>query len=76
MKDFDLLQKEYLAINTKKQTLDILNEYALPNSQDLHNMICGYCELRLDDDTNLFETAESIDYFKYEKELCRIKRKL
>ncbi|MBQ7884701.1 MAG: hypothetical protein IJ318_01225 [Clostridia bacterium] len=51
---------------------DVLNNYALPNDEEQHNMICGYAEERLMQDDLLYERAESIDYFNYEKELWRI----
>ena len=69
MSDFDKLNKE---LNHKSLKLkDVLREYALPNSEEIHNMICGYSYSRNIGDTRLFEVAESIDYFKYEKELCK-----
>lgn len=69
MKDFDKLNKE---LNAKSVNLNqVLSSYALPNSEEIHNMICGYSYSRQTADTQLFETAESIDYFRYEKELCK-----
>ena len=71
MKDFDSLKKEY-AQSLKQTNLNkVLTSYALPNSDELHSMICGYAQLKLDADTHLFENAESIDYFNYEKELWK-----
>ena len=73
MKDFDRLNQE---LQTKSIKLkDVLTEYALPNSEEIHNMICGYSYSRLSPDVQLFETAESIDYFKYEKELCKLEKR-
>lgn len=69
MKDFDKLNKE-LSVKSRKLQ-DVLKEYALPNSDEIHNMICGYAYSRDVADTILYETAESIDYFRYEKELCK-----
>lgn len=71
MDDFKKLNKELSNIHLK----NVLTEYALPNSEEIHNMICGYSFSReLCGDVELFETAESIDYFKYEKELCKLKK--
>lgn len=69
MNDFDKLNKELSFKNIKLK--DVLNEYALPNSEEIHNMICGYSYSRDISDIQLFDTAESIDYFRYEKELCK-----
>jgi len=72
MKDFERFSKEfYLA--TKNFTLkSALTSYQLPNSDDLHNMICGYGYMGEFEDTRLFDSAESIDYRKYEKELWNL----
>ncbi|MDY2695730.1 MAG: hypothetical protein SOV27_01030 [Eubacteriales bacterium] len=69
MKDFDKLNKE-LSVKSRKLQ-DVLKEYALPNSDEIHNMICGYSYTRNISDIELYDTAESIDYFRYEKELCK-----
>ena len=68
MYDFEKLNNEF---KTNIKLKDVLTEYALPNSEEIHNMICGYSYTREIGDTQLFETAESIDYFRYEKELCK-----
>lgn len=62
------LYKEIKSLKLK----DVINHYALPNEDELHNMICGYGYNYLQDDTSLFDVAQSLDYFKYEKELWRI----
>ena len=64
-------QELYSATKTLKLK-DVINHYALPNEDELHNMICGYGYNYLQDDTTLFDVAQSLDYFKYEKELWRI----
>lgn len=69
MNDFDKLNKELSFKSVKLK--DVLKEYALPNSEEIHNMICGYSYSRDISDVQLFDTAESIDYFRYEKELCK-----
>lgn len=69
MNDFDKLNKELSFKSIKLK--DVLKEYALPNSEEIHNMICGYSYSREISDIQLFDTAESIDYFRYEKELCK-----
>lgn len=69
MKDFDKLNKQ---LCSKRINLSqVLTSFALPNSEEIHNMICGYSYSRETSDTQLFEVAESIDYFKYERELCK-----
>ena len=73
MRDFDRYSKEFY-ISTKNARLsDVLTHYELPNDEELHSMICGYKNAGKFDDT-LFFDAESIDYFKYEKELWRLER--
>ena len=72
MKDFDKLNRELSAKSLKLK--DVLKEYSLPNSEEIHSMICGYSYERTLSDTLLFDVAESIDYFKYEKELCKLER--
>lgn len=58
---------------TKSLSLsDVIKHYALPNQDELHNMICGYGYNYLAQDTSLFDVAQSIDYFKYEKELWKL----
>lgn len=69
MKDSSKLNRELLSKSLK--LIDVLNVYALPNSEEIHNMICGYSYVQLTHDTRLFDVAESIDYFRYEKELCK-----
>lgn len=69
MNDFDKLNKELSFKSVKLK--DVLKEYALPNSEEIHNMICGYSYSREISDIQLFDTVESIDYFRYEKELCK-----
>ncbi len=72
MNDFKKLNKE---LSENIHLKNVLTEYALPNSEEIHSMICGYSFSReLGDEIALFETAESIDYFKYEKELCKLKK--
>lgn len=71
--DFNEYRKEFY-----KQTHDFfakeeLTHYELPNSHELHNMICGYRECVFED-RQLFDTIESIDYLKYEKELWKLER--
>ena len=68
MYDFEKLNKEF---KTNIKLKDVLKEYALPNSDEIHNMICGYSYTRNISDIELYDTAESIDYFRYEKELCK-----
>lgn len=71
MKDFDRYRKEFY-ISTKGFALkDVLTHYQLPNEEDLHSMICGYGKSGEFGDIELSEIAESIDYFKYEKELWK-----
>ena len=68
--------KQELFNATKTYKLkDVINLYALPNEEELHSMICGYGYNYLENDTNLFDVAQSIDYFKYEKELWRIDKR-
>ena len=74
MRDFDRYSKEFY-ITTKNFCLhDVLKHYQLPKNEDLHSMICGYVELGEYLDTALYDNAESIDYFKYEKELWRLEK--
>ena len=74
MKDFERYSKEFF-LATKRFTLkDVTTSYQLPNSEDLHNMICGREKLGEFEDARLFDTAESIDYFEYEKELWNLEK--
>ncbi len=72
MRDFERLNSELSCKSTLLK--DVLNEYALPNSEEIHTMICGYSYSRNVQDTTLFDVAESIDYFRYEKELCKLEK--
>ena len=72
--DFDRFSKEFF-LKTKNVTLkDILKNYQLPNYEDLHNMICGSALWFDFDDKSLYDRAESIDYFDYEKELWNLEK--
>ena len=72
MIDYEKINKELSLKNIRLK--DVLTEYALPNSEEIHSMICGNSYSRNTSDIQLFERAESIDYFKYEKELCNTKK--
>lgn len=73
MRDFDRYSKEFY-LKTKNLSLqDVITSYQLPNSKDLHNMICGY-KFGEFEDAKLYDTAQSIDYFEYEKELWNLKK--
>ncbi|MBE7075150.1 MAG: hypothetical protein E7376_04150 [Clostridiales bacterium] len=74
MKDLEKYKQELNKASKHLKLEDVLTHHALPNSEEIHNMICGYANQRLSQDTQLFETAESIDYFKYEKELWKSKQ--
>ena len=67
--DLRQYQKEYFKRLNGFSGIDIINEYECPNSQELHNMICGYGEVY--DDMSMFDRAESIDYLKYERQLWK-----
>ena len=74
MKDFERYSKEFY-LSTKNILLkDVIKSYQLPNSKDLHSMICGYKCLDEFEDTKLYDKAESIDYFEYEKELWNLEK--
>lgn len=74
MKDFDRYAKE-LYFQSKKVCLkDVIESYQLPNNDELHSMICGYGKTGEYFDTALYDCSESIDYFKYEKELWKLEK--
>lgn len=74
MKDFEKYSKEFY-LKTKNFSLSkVLKNYQLPNSDNLHNMICGYNFKGEFEDTKLFDRAESIDYLNYEKELWNLEK--
>jgi len=74
MKDFGKYKDE-LEFSTKSFNVDdCLKYYALPNSEEIHNMICNYSENFLGDDVQVFETAHNLDFLKYEKELCKLNK--
>ena len=74
MRDFDRYSKE-LYFQTKNFMLkDVLTKYQLPNRDELHSMICGYGKSGEYLDTTLYDGAESIDYYKYEKELWKLEK--
>ena len=72
--DFDRYCKELYTMTEKVGLKDVITSYQLPNNDDLHSMICGYGKTGEYFDTTLFDGAESIDYFKYEKELWRLEK--
>ena len=62
-------------MQTKRVCLKtILKKYQLPKYDDLHNMICGNVSSFDFDDKRLYDKAESIDYFEYEKELWNLEK--
>ena len=74
MKEFDRYSKEFY-LKTEGFTLEkVLTYYQLLNSNDLHNMICGYKSLESFSDSKLYDVANSIDYFEYEKELWNLRK--
>ena len=73
VKDLDRYSKEFY-FNTRGFCLEkVLTKYQLPNTEEIHSMICGYKNNEFYD-KQLFDYAESIDYFKYEKELWKIQK--
>ena len=74
MKDFDRFSKEFFMATKDFSISGVLTRYQLPNSDELHNMICGYVGFSEFGDARLFDEAESIDYLKYEKELWNLKK--
>ena len=74
MRDFDRYSKEFF-ISTNNFSLErVMKSYQLPNSIYLHNMICGYKNMSEYEDSLMFEDAESIDYFNYEKALWNLEK--
>lgn len=73
MKDFDRYSKEFYMASSSFIAEMVTKSYQLPNSADIHNMICGYKGQEFKDAT-LFDSAESIDYKMYEKELWKIEK--
>ncbi len=73
MKDFDRYSKEFFLATKSFSLRSVITSYQLPNSEELHSMICGYGSLNLCDET--FSSAEAIDYFSYEKELWKANKK-
>ena len=71
--DLKQYQSEFYKKTKGFSGLEILKHYEYPNSEELHTMICGYVESF--DDMQLFDRAESIDYFKYERQLWRDSRR-
>lgn len=68
--DFEKYRKEFYKQSNRFRLEDVLNHYELPNSEELHSMICEYGGAF--EDKILFDAAESIDYLKYEKELWNL----
>lgn len=74
MKDFDRYCKELYFASRKVCLSDVVSSYQLPNDDELHSMICGYGKTGEYLDATLYDNAESIDYFKYEKELWKLEK--
>lgn len=74
MNNFKQYQNELFMASKSLSLDDVLNHYALPNFDEVHSMICGYADERLILDTSVFDCPESIDCFRYEKELWRINK--
>ena len=70
--DFNKYKKEFCRVVKGFSVIDVLTHYELPNLDDMHMMVCGYSGYDFED-RRLFDTAESIDYIKYEKELWKQK---
>ena len=75
MNNFEKYSKEFYLKTKNFKLEDVLTHYDLPNSDSLHNMICGCSDYSYVSDTRLFDDAESIDYFKYEKVLWSLNKK-
>lgn len=74
MNNFEKYGKEFYLKTKNFKLEDVLTHYDLPNSDSLHSMICGYANDYISD-TRIFDDAESIDYFKYEKVLWSLNKK-
>ena len=73
MKDFERYSKEFY-LKIKNFTLtDATKSHHLPNSEDLHNMVCNYGKSEFED-TMLFDRAEFVDFLNYEKELWNLNK--
>ena len=70
VKDFEKYSKEFFYETRLFNPENTLAHYRLPNSEKIHSMICG--EKYVFESEELFTTAESIDYLKYEKELWNL----
>ncbi len=75
MKDFDRYSREYYLQTKSFKIKNVIKNYQLPNSDELHTMICGYENCGNYDDLWLFDSAESLDYDLYEKEIWKLKSK-
>ena len=71
--DFKRYQQEFYKATNGFDEIDALSHFECPNKEELHSMICGYSQTI--EDTQLFDSAESIDYFKYERQLWRESRR-
>ena len=73
MRDLDRYSKE-LFLKTSNFALEkVLTKYQYLNDEEIHSMICGYKNAEFED-CKVFDNAESIDYFKYEKELWKTQK--
>lgn len=70
--DIEKFIKEFYKTSDRPYSRERLIEYELPNSYELHSMICGYSYEF--EDKELFDRAESIDYLKYERQLWKLER--
>lgn len=71
MTDFKKYNNQLLRASKALQIDEVINSYELPKSEEIHNMIYNYFECDKYSDIKVFDCPQSIDYFKYEKELCK-----